>query len=182
MDGPARRAGVRSRVPCLAVRLVRPVPAPVGSRGVAAIRGFFFLLAVPFFLSGCAMAIPFAFLDLGPARSTRRPSRGRRPALSSRSRSSCSRRPGDSCDSSRARVVACAFVCRTGRGIAKGPRGGDVRCPLPHGPPAADLKLSPYKDLAAVRNLPGRGRSHPGSGYREITGRFLPRASTARQG
>jgi hypothetical protein len=127
--------------------------------------GFFILLAVPFFLSGCGMAIPFAFLRL---------------------------RPGPVYAASFAGSAAGALVALPFLMLA--PTGGLLRLPLALGAvacafvlsdrggkwrkgrvamlcavlfllviPPGDLKLSPYKDLAAVRNLPGA---------REIASRF----------
>jgi len=150
---------------------------------VAAVRGFFFLLSVPFFLSGIAMAIPYSFLGLRPARSMRRPSQDRRPVPR--------RAPVPHARADRVApapalglgAVACAFVVSNkGGGLRKG--RGAALCVVLFllVIPPADIKLSPYKDLAAVRNLPGRGRSHPAPEYRAITGRSLPRRSIARRG
>ncbi|MBP2674820.1 MAG: hypothetical protein H6Q84_1660 [Deltaproteobacteria bacterium] len=119
--------------------------------------GFFLLLAVPFFLAGCATAVPFAFLRV---------------------------RPGPVYAASFAGSAAGAIGALLFLGLA--PTGGLLRLPLALGAaagafvladpgggwrkgrgtavaavllllflPPADLKLSPYKDLAAVRRLPG---------------------------
>jgi hypothetical protein len=118
---------------------------------------FFFLLAVPFFLSGCATAIPFAFLGSRPG-----------PVYAA-----------SFAGSATGALVALPFLMLA-------PTGGLLRLPLALGAMAcafvlsdkeggwrtgraamlcavllllvispADLKLSPYKDLAAVRKLPG---------------------------
>src|SRR3990172_3754938 len=60
MDDPSRRAGVRPRVTRLAAYPVRPVPAPVGSRGVAAIRGLL--------LPSRRALLPFRLRDGDPVR------------------------------------------------------------------------------------------------------------------
>ncbi len=135
---------------------------PLAWAGFAA---FFFLLAVPFFLSGCATAIPFAFLKV---------------------------RPGPVYGAAFAGSAAGALLALPFLGLA--PTGWLLRLPLALGAaacvlvlsdgakglrkgraaalcavffllviPPAELKLSPYKDLAAVRNMPGA---------REIASRF----------
>ncbi len=137
---------------------------------------FFFLLSVPFFLSGAATAIPFAFLKL---------------------------RPGPVYAASFAGSAAGAFGALPFLALA--PTGGLLRLSLALGAaacacvladrgggwrkgrwavlcalllllilPPADLRLSPYKELAAVRKLPGAREIATRSG---ISGDF--RAVTA---
>jgi len=127
--------------------------------------GFFFLLAVPFFLSGCAMAIPFAFLGLRPgpvyAASFAGSAAGALialPFLMLVPTGGLLRLPLG------LGAVACAFVLSDkGGGLRKGRAAALCAVLFLLVIPAADLKLSPYKDLAAVRNLPGA---------REIASRF----------
>ena len=127
--------------------------------------GFFFLLAVPFFLSGCAMAIPFAFLGLRPgpvyAASFAGSAAGALlalPFLMLAPTGGLLRLP------LALGVVACAFVLSDrGGGLRKGRVAAMCAVLFLTVLPPADLKLSPYKDLAAVRNLPGA---------REIASRF----------
>jgi len=125
-------------------------------RGVAAIRVFFFLLAVPFFLSGCATAIPFAFLRLRPgpvyAASFAGSAAGALVALTV---------PYAGPDGGllrlplAARAVACAFRLSDKSGELRKGRGTALCAVLLLLViPPADLRLSPYKDLAAVRKLP----------------------------
>jgi len=126
---------------------------------------FFFLLAVPFFLSGCATAIPFAFLGLRPgpvyAASFAGSAAGALaalPFLMLAPTGGLLRLP------LALGAVACAFVLSDkGGGLRKGRAAALCAVLLLLVLPPADLKLSPYKDLAAVRNLPGA---------REIASRF----------
>ncbi|MEK6695915.1 MAG: hypothetical protein AABY98_02000 [Candidatus Deferrimicrobiota bacterium] len=127
--------------------------------------GFFFLLAVPFFLSGCAMAIPFAFLRFRPgpvyAASFAGSAAGALVALPFLMLAPTGwllRLP------LALGAVACAFVLSDkGGGLRKGRAAALCAVLFLLVIPPADLKLSPYKDLAAVRNLPGA---------REIASRF----------
>jgi len=127
--------------------------------------GFFFLLAVPFFLSGAAMAIPFAFLGLRPgpvyAASFAGSAAGALvalPFLMFAPTGGLLRLP------LALGAAACAFVLSgEGGGWRKGRAAMLCAVLLLLVLPPADLKLSPYKDLAAVRNLPGA---------REIASRF----------
>ena len=127
--------------------------------------GFFFLLAVPFFLSGAAMAIPFAFLGLRPgpvyAASFAGSAAGALvalPFLMLAPTGGLLRLP------LALGAAACAFVLSgEGGGWRKGRAAMLCAVLLLLVLPPADLKLSPYKDLAAVRNLPGA---------REIASRF----------
>lgn len=126
---------------------------------------FFFLLAVPFFLSGCAIAIPFAFLRLRPgpvyAASFAGSAAGALvalPFLMVAPTGGLLRLP------LALGAVACAFVLSDkGGGLRKGRVAALCAVLFLTVIPPADLKLSPYKDLAAVRNLPGA---------REIASRF----------
>lgn len=126
---------------------------------------FFLLLAVPFFLSGCAMAIPFAFLGLRPgpiyAASFAGSAAGALialPFLMLVPTGGLLRLPLG------LGAVACALVLSDkGGGLRKGRAAALCAVLFLLVIPAADLKLSPYKDLAAVRNLPGA---------REIASRF----------
>ena len=118
---------------------------------------FFFLLAVPFFLSGCGMAIPFAFLRLRPgpvyAASFAGSAAGALVALPFLMLAPTGwllRLP------LALGAVACAFVLSDrGGGLRKGRVA--VLCAVLFllVIPPGDLKLSPYKDLATVRSLPG---------------------------
>jgi hypothetical protein len=126
---------------------------------------FFFLLAVPFFLSGCAMAIPFAFLRLRPgpvyAASFAGSAAGALvalPFLMLVPTGWLLRLP------LALGAAACAFVLSDrGWGLRKGRAAMLCAVLFLLVIPPGDLKLSPYKDLAAVRNLPGA---------REIASRF----------
>jgi len=126
---------------------------------------FFFLLAVPFFLSGCAMAIPFAFLRLRPgpvyAASFAGSAAGALvalPFLMLVPTGWLLRLP------LALGAAACAFVLSDrGWGLRKGRVAMLCAVLFLLVIPPGDLKLSPYKDLAAVRNLPGA---------REIASRF----------
>jgi hypothetical protein len=117
---------------------------------------FFFLLAVPFFLSGCATAIPFAFLRLRPgpiyAASFAGSAAGSLvalPFLALAPTGGLLRLP------TALGVAACAFVLRGPAGeLRKARAGAAAAVLLLLVLPPADLRLSPYKDLAAVRKLP----------------------------
>ncbi|HSQ15289.1 MAG TPA: hypothetical protein VLQ94_03170, partial [Candidatus Binatia bacterium] len=117
---------------------------------------FFFLLAVPFFLSGCATAIPFAFLGSRPgpvyAASFAGSATGALvalPFLMLVPTSGLLRLP------LALGAVACAFVLSgNGGGWRKGRAAMLCAVLVLLVLPPAELKLSPYKDLAAVRNLP----------------------------
>ena len=127
--------------------------------------GFFFLLAVPFFLSGGALAIPFAFLGLRPGPVYAASFAGSAvgalvalPFLMLVPTGGLLRLP------LALGAVACAFVLSDkGGGWRKGRAAMLFAVLFLMVIPPADLKLSPYKDLAAVRNLPGA---------REIASRF----------
>ena len=126
---------------------------------------FFFLLAVPFFLAGCATAIPFAFLRLRPgpvyAASFAGSAAGALlalPFLGTVPTGGLLRLPLG------LGALACAFVLSDkAGGFRKGRAAALCAGLLLLATPPADLKLSPYKDLAAVRRLPGS---------REIASRF----------
>jgi hypothetical protein len=117
---------------------------------------FFFLLAVPFFLSGCATAIPFAFLGQRPgpvyAASFAGSAAGALvslPFLMLAPTGWLLRLP------LALGAVACAFVLSDrGGGLRKGRAAAVAAVLLLVAIPPADLRLSPYKDLAAVRKLP----------------------------
>jgi len=117
---------------------------------------FFFLLAVPFFLSGCATAIPFAFLRLRPgpvyAASFAGSAAGALvalPFLMLVPTGGLLRLP------LALGAVACAFVLSDKGGkMRKGRVAALCAVLLLLVIPPADLRLSPYKDLAAVRKLP----------------------------
>ena len=118
---------------------------------------FFLLLAVPFFLAGCATAIPFAFLGCTPgpvyAASFAGSAAGALVALPFMMLA-----PTDGLLRLPLALgaVACAFVLADkGGGLRKGRAAALCAVLLLLVLPPADLKLSPYKDLAAVRNLPG---------------------------
>jgi hypothetical protein len=119
--------------------------------------GFFLLLAVPFFLSGVAMAIPFAFFRLRPgpvyAASFAGSAAGALIALPFLMLAPT----GDLLRLPLALgAVACAFVLSDkGEGLRKGRAAMLCSVLFLLVIPPGDLKLSPYKDLAAVRNLPG---------------------------
>jgi len=116
----------------------------------------FFLLAVPFFLSGCATAIPFAFLGLRPgpvyAASFVGSAAGALvalPFLMLVPTGWLLRLP------LALGAVACAFVLSDKGGeLRKGRVAALCAVLLLLVIPPADLRLSPYKDLAAVRKLP----------------------------
>ena len=118
---------------------------------------FFLVLAVPFFLSGGAMAIPFAFLRLRPgpvyAASLAGLAAGALVALPFLMLAPTGwllRLP------LALGAVACAFVLSDGGGgLRKGRAAALLIALFLLVVPPADLKLSPYKDLVAVRNLPG---------------------------
>ncbi|MBP2680096.1 MAG: hypothetical protein H6Q82_3161, partial [Deltaproteobacteria bacterium] len=143
---------------------------------------FFFLLAVPFFLSGCATAIPFAFLRLTPgpvyAASFAGSAAGALVALPFLMLAPTGwllRLP------LALGAVACAFVLADmGGGLRKGRAAALCSVLLLLAIPPADLRLSPYKDLAAVRNLPGAreiaSRSGISGDYRAV---FAPGVHSA---
>ena len=117
---------------------------------------FFFLLAVPFFLSGCATAIPFAFLGLRPGpvyaasfAGSAAGALGALPFLALAPTGWLLRLP------LALGAVACAFVLSGGGGgFRKGRAAALCAVLFLLVIPPADLRLSPYKDLAAVRKLP----------------------------
>jgi hypothetical protein len=119
--------------------------------------GFFFLLlAVPFFLSGGATAIPFAFLGLRPgpvyAASFAGAAAGALlalPILELVPTAWLLKLPLG------LGAVSCAFLLSEGdAGLRKGRAAVLCAVLLLLAVPPADLRLSPYKDLAAVRKLP----------------------------
>jgi hypothetical protein len=118
---------------------------------------FFFLLAVPFFLSGCATAIPFAFLRLRPgpiyAASFAGSAAGALaalPFLQLVPTGGLLRLP------LALGAVACAFVLSDTGGKFRRSRAAALAAVLLLLVfPPAEPRLSPYKDLAAVRKLPG---------------------------
>ena len=143
---------------------------------------FFLLLAVPFFLSGCATAIPFAFLGRKPgpvyAASFAGSAAGALVALPFQTlvpTEGLLRLP------LALGAAACAFVLadKVG-GLRKARVAALFAVLLLLVLPPADLKLSPYKDLAAVRNLPGAreiaSRSGISGDYRAV---FAPGVHSA---
>jgi len=117
---------------------------------------FFFLLAVPFFLSGCATAIPFAFLRHKPgpvyAASFAGSAAGALVALPFLMLAPTGWLLGLPLALG---AVACVFVLADrGGGMRKGRAVALCAVLFLLVIPPADLKLSPYKDLAAVRKLP----------------------------
>ena len=144
--------------------------------------GFFFLLSVPFFLSGVAMAIPYSFLGLRPgpvyAASFAGSAAGALVALPFLMLAPTEwllRLPLG------LGAVACAFVLSNkGGGLRKGRGAALCVVLLLLVIPPADIKLSPYKDLAAVRNLPGAreiaSRSGISGDYRAV---FAPQVHSA---
>ena len=118
--------------------------------------GFFLLLAVPFFLSGCATAIPFAFLRLRPgpvyAASFAGSAAGALaalPVLALVPTGGLLRLP------LALGAAACAFVLTDGKGSFRWSRTAPLAAVLLLlAVPPAEPRLSPYKDLAAVRKLP----------------------------
>jgi hypothetical protein len=117
---------------------------------------FFFLLSVPFFLAGCATAIPFAFLRQRPgpvyAASFAGSAAGALvalPFLMVVPTGWLLRLPLT------LGAVACAFVLSDQVGGLRKARGVALCAVLLLLViPPADLRLSPYKDLVAVRKLP----------------------------
>jgi hypothetical protein len=118
---------------------------------------FFFLLAMPFFLSGCATAIPFAFLRQRPgpiyAASFAGSAAGALVALPFLMLAPTGwllRLP------LALGAMACAFVLSDQGGGLRKARAGAVTAVLflLLVIPPADLRISPYKDLASVRKLP----------------------------
>src|SRR5512143_978714 len=118
---------------------------------------FFFLLSVPFFLSGCATAIPFAFLRQRPGPVYAASFAGSAvgalaalPFLMLVPTGWLLRLP------LALGAVACAFVLSDWDGVSRKSRAvalSAVLLLLLVIPPV-DLGISPYKDLAAVRKLP----------------------------
>ena len=118
---------------------------------------FFFLLSVPFFLSGGATAIPFAFLPLRPGpvyaasfAGSAAGAIGALPFLLLSPTDRLLRLP------LALAAIACGFVLNGGGGrLRKGRLAALFAVIVLLVAPPADLRLSPYKDLAAVRTLPG---------------------------
>lgn len=118
---------------------------------------FFFLLSVPFFLAGGATAIPFAFLGLRPGpvyaasfAGSAAGALGALPFLMLVPTGGLLRLP------LALGAAACAFVLADGGGERRKGRLAALCAVLVLLVlPSADPKLSPYKDLSAVRKLPG---------------------------
>ena len=143
---------------------------------------FFLLLAVPFFLSGGATAIPFAFLALRPgpvyAASFAGAAAGALlalPFLELVPTAWLLKLPLG------LGALACAVILsEEGAGLRKGRAAVLCAVLLLLAIPPGNLRLSPYKDLAAVRKLPGAreiaSRSGISGDYRAV---FAPGVHSA---
>jgi hypothetical protein len=143
---------------------------------------FFLLLSVPFFLAGGATAVPFAFLGLRPGpvyaasfAGSAAGALGALPFLAWAPAGGLLRLP------LALGAAACAFVLPDGKGRRRAGRLATTCAVLALlALPAAEPKLSPYKDLAAVLALPGSrtiaSRSGMSGDYRAV---FAPGVHSA---